>query len=69
MARIEDTLRELAADNSGLITAREAAAEGIAGVLLVQLAQRGRLERVSRGIYRFPTWPTDELQEYHQAVL
>ena len=40
MARIEDTLRELAANNSGLVTAREAASEGIAGVLLIQLAQR-----------------------------
>ncbi len=69
MPRAEDVLRELAADQAGLVTARQAGAEGITGVRLVQLERRGRLERVSRGLYRFPTWPSEELQQYHQAVL
>lgn len=69
MGRIEDTLREIAADQGGLVTVQQAVAEGIAAVQLVQLARRGRLERAARGLYRIPTWPTDELQQYHQAVL
>lgn len=69
MARAEDVLREIAADQAGLVTARQADAEGITGVRLVQLQHRGRLERISRGLYRFPTWPNEELQQYHQAVL
>ena len=69
MARTEDILREIAADQAGLVTARQADAEGVDGIRLVQLQRRGRLERLSRGLYRFPTWPSEELQQYHRAVL
>jgi predicted transcriptional regulator of viral defense system len=69
MPRAEDVLREIAADQAGLVTARQADAEGIGGARLVQLERRGRLERLSRGLYRFPTWPNEDLQQYHRAVL
>lgn len=69
MPRAEDALREIAADQAGLVTARQADAEGITGIRLVQLARRGRLERLSRGLYRFPNWPSEELQQYHRATL
>ena len=69
MARIEDALRDLAAEHGGLFTASEAEQAGIARVLVVQLAHRGRLDRVAQGLYRFPGWPTTPLQQFHEAVL
>jgi len=69
MAKIEDLLRDLAAEHAGLFTTRAAQEAGVAPALVVQLAHRGRLDRVAQGLYRFPTWPTDGLQQYHEAVL
>jgi|SRR5947209_2392349 len=69
MARIEDTLRDIAAAQAGLFTARQAVADGISPMQLVLLERRGRLERAARGLYRFPTWPTEELRQYHVATL
>jgi predicted transcriptional regulator of viral defense system len=69
MAKIEDALREVAADHEGLFTAQEAQDAGVARALVVQLAHRGRVDRVTQGLYRFPTWPTTGLQQYHEAVL
>jgi predicted transcriptional regulator of viral defense system len=69
MAKVEDALRDLAAEHEGLFTAREAEEAGVAHVLVVQLAHRGRLDRIAQGLYRFPNWPTTRLQQYHEAVL
>jgi predicted transcriptional regulator of viral defense system len=69
MARVEDTLREVAAEHEGLFTSREAEEAGIARTLVVQLKNRGRLERLAQGLYRFPNWPTTRLQQYHEAIL
>jgi predicted transcriptional regulator of viral defense system len=69
MAKVEDALRELAAEHEGLFTTQEAEAAGVARVLVVQLAHRGRLDRIAQGLYRFPSWPTTRLQQYHEAVL
>jgi len=35
----------------------------------VRLAQRGRLERMSRGVYRIAHFPADRLAQYREAVL
>jgi predicted transcriptional regulator of viral defense system len=69
MAKVEDALRDLAAEHEGLFTAQEADDAGVSRALVVQLAHRGRLDRVTQGLYRFPTWPTTGLQQYHEAVL
>jgi predicted transcriptional regulator of viral defense system len=69
MGKIEDALRELAAEHEGLFTAREAETAGVARALVVQLAHRGRLDRLTQGLYRFPIWPTSDLQQFHKAVL
>ncbi len=69
MGRIEDALRDIAADHGGLFTTQEAVTAGIRRELIVQLAARGRIERVAQGLYRFQTWPANELQQYHEAVL
>jgi predicted transcriptional regulator of viral defense system len=37
--------------------------------MLVRLAQRGRLERMSRGVYRIAQYPADRLAQYREAVL
>jgi predicted transcriptional regulator of viral defense system len=69
MARTEDRLRELALDHAGYLTSMEAADAGIPHALLVQMANRARLERVGQGIYRFPSWGDTAVQQYHEALL
>lgn len=65
----EDILRDIAGEHEGLLTAAEAEGAGVPRALVVQLAHRGRLERIGQGLYRFPSWPTTSLQQYHEAVL
>lgn len=62
-------MREIAADHDGLFTAGEAKQAGVSQPVIVQLAARGRLKRLSRGLYAFPTWPTTTHRQYHEAVL
>lgn len=69
MAKVEDTLRELASEHEGLFTAAQAEEAGVPRALVVQLAHRGRLERVAQGLYRFAIWPATGLQQYHEAIL
>ena len=42
---------------------------GIQDSVLVRLAQRGRLERVSRGVYRIARYPAGRLDQYREAVM
>jgi len=64
-----DELHALAEEHDGLLTSKEARALGIQDSVLVRLAQRGRLERMSRGVYRMAHYPTDRLAQYREAVL
>ena len=64
-----DELYALAETRDGLLTSKEAREAGIADSVLVRLAQRGRLERVSRGVYRIAHYPTDRFAQYREAVL
>jgi predicted transcriptional regulator of viral defense system len=64
-----DELFALAEENDGLLTSKEARAAGIQDSVLVRLAQRGRLERMTRGVYRIAHYPTDRLAQYREAVL
>lgn len=59
----------LAEDNDGLVTAAQARAIGVTDSALVRMAQRGRLERAVRGVYRIPFFPTGPLTQYREAVL
>jgi predicted transcriptional regulator of viral defense system len=65
----EDRLREVAHDHNGLFLAREAEQAGVNRHNLSQLARRGRVERVARGIYAFPNWPTTETRAMDFASL
>jgi predicted transcriptional regulator of viral defense system len=69
MAKTEDVLRDIAGEHDGFFTTLEAGAAGIPGAIVAQLYQRGRIERRAQGLYRFPTWPSSEFQQYQEAVL
>jgi predicted transcriptional regulator of viral defense system len=64
-----DELYILAEENEGFFTSKEARDLGIQDSVLARLAQRGRLERMSRGVYRVAHFPTDRLAQYREAVL
>lgn len=67
--RTEDRLRELALDHAGYFTSKAATAAGVSPNLVVQLAHRGRFERVAQGLYRFSPWSDADVAQYHEAVL
>ena len=67
-SRLDDLL-PLAEQNDGLMTATQARALGIADSVLARLTQRGKLQRVARGVYRIPYFPADRLSQYREAVL
>ena len=64
-----DELYALAEEHDGLLASKDARALGIQDSVLVRLAQRGRLERTSRGVYRIAHFPADRLAQYREAVL
>ena len=64
-----DELSALAEEHDGLLTSKDARAQGIQDSVLVRLAQRGRLERMSRGVYRIAHFPADRFAQYREAVL
>lgn len=57
-----------AVDDYGLITSAEAVELGVPNTELVQFADRGKLLRVARGVYRVPVWPYQEQSPYAIAV-
>jgi predicted transcriptional regulator of viral defense system len=64
-----DELYALAEEHDGLLASKDARVLGIQDSVLVRLAQRGRLERMSRGVYRIAHFPVDRLAQYREAVL
>ncbi len=67
-SRIHELLA-LAEENDGLVTASQARAIGIVDSVLARLTRRGKLERVARGVYRIPYYPSDRLSQYREAIL
>jgi predicted transcriptional regulator of viral defense system len=65
----DSVLYELAEEQAGYFTAAQARAAGLHQVRLVQLAQQGDLDRVSRGVYRYTRFPVSRLGHYMEAVL
>ncbi|MGH2878499.1 MAG: type IV toxin-antitoxin system AbiEi family antitoxin domain-containing protein [Solirubrobacteraceae bacterium] len=62
-------LAEAAADRFGLLTVDDAKQAGYRPKTVVTLAERGQLERISRGVYRVPFLPGGEMQAYMAAAL
>lgn len=65
----DTVLYPIVEDQAGYFTAAQARAAGLHQVRLVQLAQQGDIERVSRGVYRFARFPVSRLAHYMEAVL
>jgi predicted transcriptional regulator of viral defense system len=62
-------LLELASEQDGFVTTRSAAAAGISRRTLAGMVDRGRLERVSRGVYRLIHAVPTQLSPYREAIL
>jgi predicted transcriptional regulator of viral defense system len=64
-----DELFPIAEENEGFVTAAQARSLGIKDSVPVRLTQRGKLQRVARGVYRIPYFPSDRLGQYREAIL
>lgn len=64
-----DVVHEIAADNYGYVTTRDAEDAGVPKVELVKLATRNRFAHIAYGLYRDETIPRTSLDEYAEAVL
>jgi predicted transcriptional regulator of viral defense system len=60
---------DIAADQFGYVTTSQAGEQGVTDNALRMMATRGTLERVSRGVYRVPTFPLSPYAEYMEASL
>jgi len=65
---IFDTLVETASDHHGYVTTLQAREAGIDPTQLRLLARRGRLEHVTRGVYRVPVLPRTEFDDLALAI-
>jgi len=64
-----EELVALAEEHDGLLTSEQARQAGIADSVLVRLAQRGRLERTARGVYRIPYMSPSRFSQHQGAIL
>jgi predicted transcriptional regulator of viral defense system len=62
-------MREVALDQHGFVTTAQARDLGISAALLAMMVRRGRVERVSHGVYRVGQVPTTPSDPWMQAVL
>ena len=62
-------LRDLALDQCGYITPIDAEALGVPAIELRKIAQRGGLDHVAYGLYRFADIPIAEFDTFMEAVL
>lgn len=69
MATYREQLYDVAVGKYGYVTAADAHRLDIPVVELGKLAHRGKLDRISYGVYRFPKFPRTERDEYMEAVL
>lgn len=67
--RIYNSLFDLATEQYGYLTAEQAVELGVGKGRLPEMAARGVVERVDRGLYRFPAVPRTALDQYMEAVL
>lgn len=61
-------LRELAAENHGIISLEEAEDAGVTASNIRKLAQRGRVRRVAQGVYRHQEVPGDTYTDLAAAL-
>lgn len=63
-----DDIYEIATDNHGYVSTEMASRVGVPAVELAKLAHRGRLENISRGLYRLVRFVPTENDSYAEAV-
>ncbi|WP_250292169.1 type IV toxin-antitoxin system AbiEi family antitoxin domain-containing protein [Frankia sp. CiP1_Cm_nod1] len=64
-----EELWDVAASQHGFVTAHQATELGVGKGALQMLVQRGTLDRVAFGVYRFPRYPVSEYDPCMLAVL
>ena len=64
-----DELWDVAVEQYGYVTTRDASGLGVPAGELTKLAMRGQLVRVSQGLYRFPRLPVTANDRFMEAVL
>lgn len=66
--KYRDIVREIALDQYGYVTTKQAADAGVPPIELPKLAARGGLENVSYGLYRFRDVPPHDLDQFAEAL-
>ncbi|MFZ1412442.1 MAG: type IV toxin-antitoxin system AbiEi family antitoxin domain-containing protein [Micropruina sp.] len=64
-----DIVREIALDQYGYVTTKQAAEAGVPASELPKLAARGGLESVAYGLYRVADAPTTAIDQFAEALL
>lgn len=67
--KYRDVVREIALDQYGYITTRDATEAGVPAVELPKLAARGGLENIAYGLYRVPDVPPTRYDQFAEALL
>jgi len=67
--RYRDVVREIAYDNYGYVTTKDALDAGVPAVELPKLAARGGLMNVAYGLYHVPDVPPTRFDQFAQALL
>ena len=66
---VQDRLWDIAIEQYGYVTTRDAKAIGAGAIDLTKLAHRGQLSRAAHGVYRFDQLPVTARDEFMLAVL
>ena len=67
--KYRDIVREIALDQYGYVTTKQAAEAGIPAVELPKLAARGGLENVAYGLYRLTDGPAGPVVQFAEALM
>lgn len=67
--RYRDVVREIAYDNYGYVTTKDATDAGVPAIEMPKLAARGGLTNVTYGLYRVPDIPPTRFDQFAEALL
>lgn len=67
--RYRDVVREVAYDNYGYVTTKDATDAGVPAIEMPKLAARGGLTNVAYGLYRVPDVPPTRFDQFAEALL
>ncbi len=67
--KYRNVVREIAYDNYGYVTTKDAAKAGVPAIEMPKLAARGGLMNVAYGLYRVPDIPPTRVDRFAEALL